>query len=330
MLDIVSYLPAKRKKSSSGWISFNAVCCTYNNESVDRRGRGGILLDNEHDWRYHCFNCNYTANFTLGRPVNFKTRKLLGWLGVSKVDIDWLNLESLRNRSINDVLDDRNKVITANIKFKDVPLPPNARLINETDTVFIKYLKTRGLEYDQYPFMITPNDKGRYASRVIIPYTNKNKNVCYTSRLTDNKIPKYINEQQTGYIFGLDFQKPDWKYVIVVEGVLDAISIEGVAVLHNKISDEQMVQLKQLYREVIVVPDQDKAGLKLIDKALEHGFSVSVPLWDNCIKDVNDAVNKYGRISTILDIIEHKNNNSLKIKLAKRELERKVGINGVY
>jgi hypothetical protein len=303
MLDIMSYLPPKRKKSSSGWISFNAVCCTYNSESVDTRGRGGVLLEQEHDWRYHCFNCNYNAGFTLGHPVSYKTRKLLGWLGVSKVDVDWLNLESLRHRSINDVLDDRNKVITANIKFDAVSLPSNARLIDETDTVFIDYLKTRGLEYEQYSFMITPNDKGRYANRIIIPYTNKGKNVGYTSRFIDNKTPKYINEQQPGYIFGLDFQKPNWKYVIVVEGVLDAISIEGVAVLHNKISDEQMLQLKQLYREVIVVPDQDKAGLKLIDKALEHGFSVSVPLWDDYIKDVNDAVTKYGRITTILDII---------------------------
>jgi DNA primase len=91
-----------------------------------------------------------------------------------------------------------------------------------------------------------------------------------------------------------------------------------------------MLQLKQLYREVIVVPDQDKAGLKLIDKALEHGFSVSVPLWDDYIKDVNDAVTKYGRITTILDIIEYRNNSSLKIKLARRELERKVSINGVH
>jgi hypothetical protein len=43
MLDIVQYLPGKRKQSSSGWISFNGPCCVHNGESADRRQRGGLL-----------------------------------------------------------------------------------------------------------------------------------------------------------------------------------------------------------------------------------------------------------------------------------------------
>jgi len=325
MIDILSYLPPKRKKSSSGWISFNAVCCTHNGESHDKRGRGGVLLENEHDWRYHCFNCNFTAGFTLGKPIGLKARKLLTWLGVSKSEIDWLNLESLRHKSIHDILSDRDKVITANIKFNDVSLPTNARLINKTDTHTINYLKNRGIKYNQYAFMVTPNDKGRNSNRIVIPYTNNEKIVGYTSRYLDNKKPKYLNEQQVGYIFGLDLQHDNWKFVIVTEGVMDAISIDGCAVLHNKISNKQAQQLKQLYREVIVVPDQDKAGLKLIDDALMNGFGVSIPKWnDPNIKDVNDAVVKYGKIATVLTILKYKNANSLKIKLAKKELERKI------
>jgi len=325
MLDILSYLPPKRKKSSSGWISFNAVCCAYNGESYDKRGRGGVLLENEHDWRYHCFNCNFTAGFTLGKPVSIKARKLLGWLGVSKIDIDWLNLESLRNRSINDIVDDRNKTVSANVKFDDVELPNNARLINDLDIKVNDYLNARSIKHDQYAFMVTPNDKGRNANRIIIPYTNNGKIVGYTSRYLDDKKPKYLNEQQTGYIFGLDLQHDNWKFVIVMEGVLDAISIDGCAVLHNKISNKQAQQLKHLYREVIVVPDQDKAGLKLINDALDNNFSVSIPDWkDTDVKDVNDAVIKYGKIATVMKILKCKNTSSLKIKLAKKELERKI------
>lgn len=324
MIDILSYLPPKRKKSSSGWISFNAVCCTHNGETMDKRGRGGILMENEHDWRYHCFNCNFTASFTLGRPVSYKAKKLLSWLGISKAEIDWLNLESLKHRNIHDILDDRNKVITSNIKFDEVELPEDARLITNADLEVKKYLSDRGLNVNDYAFMITPNDKGRNKNRIIIPYTHKNKIVGYTSRYLDNKTPKYLNNQQKGYLFGIDLQKDKWEYAIVAEGIMDAISISGLAVMHNKISQEQAQQLKQLYREVIVVPDQDKAGLKLIDDALKYGFSVSVPDWPPNIKDVNDAVIKYGKIATILKILEYKNANSLKIKLAKKELERKV------
>jgi 5S rRNA maturation endonuclease (ribonuclease M5) len=325
MLDILSYLPPKRKKSTSGWISFNAVCCTHNGESFDKRGRGGVLLENEHDWRYHCFNCNFTAGFTLGKPLGIKARKLLGWLGVSKVDVDWLNLESLRHKSIDDIIDDRNNTITANVTFNDVNLPTNARVINETDTHVVNYLNNRGIKHNQYAFMVTPNEKGRNSNRIIIPYTNNGKIVGYTSRYLDNKKPKYLNEQQVGYVFGLDLQRDNWKFVIVMEGVLDAISIDGCAVLHNKISNKQAQQLKQLYREVIVVPDQDKAGLKLISDSLENGFAVSIPKWnDSTIKDVNDAVTKYGKIATVLKILEYKNASSLKIKLAKKELKRKI------
>ena len=138
-------------------------------------------------------------------------------------------------------------------------------------------------------------------------------------------MPKYLNEQQPGYIFGLDLQKSNWKYVIVVEGVLDAISINGMAVLHNKISDKQAKQLMRLAqeKEVIVVPDHDKAGKKLVDDAVKYGFSVSTPLWGNDIKDVNDAVLVNGKIATILDIITHRNNGvksklAIKLKLRKK------------
>jgi len=324
MLDILSYLPPKRKKSSSGWISFNAVCCIHNSETYDKRGRGGVLLENDHDWHYHCFNCNFTAGFTLGKPVGVKARKLLGWLGVSKVDVDWLNLESLRSKSINDIIDDRNKTITSTIKFDEVSLPSTARLIKESDIRFVDYLNNRAMKYNQYAFMITPSDKARNKNRIIIPYTNKGKIVGYTSRFLDGRIPKYLNEQQPGYVFGLDLQKDNWKFAIVTEGILDAISIDGIAVLHNKISNKQAQQLKQLYRTIIVVPDQDKAGLKLIDNALENGFNVSVPNWGDNIKDVNDAVITYGKIATVLKILESRNASSIKIKLAKKELERKI------
>jgi len=323
MIDILSYLPAKRKQTSSGWISFNAVCCHHNGESHDKRGRGGILIENE-NWRYHCFNCNFNANFTLGKSVSHKARKLLSWVGVPKTDIDWLNLESLRHKNLIDVANDRNRQIVANIKFDNVDLPKGAKLLEDTDIQYIDYLKQRGITKDDYAFMITPQDSGRNANRIVVPYTNKNKIVGFTSRYLDNKTPKYINEQQQGYVFGLDLQKENWKYVIVTEGIFDAISISGCAVMHNKINDLQAQQLKQQYKEVIVVPDQDKAGLKLIDDAIKYGFNVSIPEWQDDIKDVNDAVVKYGKVKTLLDILQNRSQSSIKIKLAKKTLERRV------
>ena len=35
-------LPAKKKTSPSGWVSFSGSCCVHNGESQDKRGRAGI------------------------------------------------------------------------------------------------------------------------------------------------------------------------------------------------------------------------------------------------------------------------------------------------
>jgi len=322
MFDIISYLPNKRKKSASGWISFNAPCCVHNGETRDTKGRGGIIQDGD-GWIYHCFNCGFKTGFTMGKPVGIKTRKLLNWLGVPESEIAHLTLESLRNKSIDDILYDRNET-QQHISFNTIKYPNNSRTITETDIKFVDYLDKRGLDYTKYPYHITPEDKGRNSNRIIVPYMYHNRLVGYTSRFLDDKKPKYLNEQQPGYVFGLDFQHPSWNMAIVVEGIFDAISIDGIAVLHNEISVKQAMQLKQLGKEMIVVPDQDKAGLKLIDQALDNGFSVSIPLWDEDIKDVNDAVIKYGKLGTLLYIMKYKNSSSIKIKLAKKALKKKV------
>jgi hypothetical protein len=54
--------------------------------------------------------------------------------------------------------------------------------------------------------------------------------------------------------------------------------------------------------------------LKLASQAGELGWSVSFPDWDNDINDINQAVNKYGRLYTLYSIIKAKQSNPLKIK----------------
>ena len=102
-------------------------------------------------------------------------------------------------------------------------------------------------------------------------------------------MPKFINDQQPGYVFGIDLQKRLGS-CLVFEGIFDAISMNGCALTHNTINDNQVGVLKKLGKRIIVVPDQDKTGLEICDKALELGFDVSLPNWAEDIKDANDAV----------------------------------------
>ena len=76
---VLTYLPPKRKKTPSGWISFNAPCCQHNGQSVDTRQRGGIIQEGD-NVSYHCFNCGFKASWQPGRNLSYKFRNLLKWL----------------------------------------------------------------------------------------------------------------------------------------------------------------------------------------------------------------------------------------------------------
>ena len=134
---------------------------------------------------------------------------------------------------------------------------------------------------------------------------------------------RYINDMQPGYVFGTDLQRPDWTQVIVTEGIFDALSIGGVALMHNTISDAQARLIRNLGREITVVPDQDLAGMELVDRAVELGWAVSMPAWEDC-KDVNDAVKLYGRLGTLLTIIAARETSRIKIELRKKNLVKRL------
>ena len=319
MIDVLSYLPGKRKSTSSGWISFNAPCCVHNGESADRRQRGGIKATDQ-GWSYHCFNCGFTASFVLGRNLSFKARKLLGWLNVDRNEIERINLESLRHRNIEGILNERQQVSQKlqGIEFEDRDLPADTQPLNDTA---IQYLADRGIHAD-YPFLY----KTMPRPGIVIPFTHDNQVVGHTTRFLDDRTPKYIQDIQHGYVFGTDLQRDSWQHVLVMEGVFDALSIGGLAVLHAEINDAQVRLIRSLDREVTVVPDQDEAGMRLVDRALELGWAVSIPNWPTDVKDVNDAVRRYGQVSTLLSIFEARNTSRIKIEMARRSLSRKINV----
>ena len=323
MFDILSILPGKKKNTSSGWTSFNAICCSHFGHKPDRRMRGGIKFDGN-NWSMHCFNCGYKCNFVLGRSITVKTRNLLKWCGIDETQIQRWSLESLQQKDLLDFTQPKKQKVK--IKFNDHELP-EGELVDKNNPlhkVYVEYLAKRKIDSSDYPFLITTTEFGRMANRVIIPYTYKNKIVGHTSRFLDNKIPKYINEQQQGYVFNIDMQKPDWQVCIVTEGIFDALSIDAVAVMHDDISNDQAILLGSLNKQIIVVPDRDETGLKMCDRALELGYQVSLPNWDSDVKDVNDAVVKYGKLPTLLSILHSATNSKIKIEMQRKKIVKGV------
>ena len=318
MIDVVSFLPSKRKQTASGWISFNAPCCIHRGDTQDKRQRGGIKPSPDGSWSYHCFNCGYTASFVLGRTLTFNARKLLEWLNVPQEEIERINLESLKHKSIEGLLGERQEVIQRlhAIEFEDCDLPADTQELNEAAE---EYLRNRRIPTD-YPFLY----KTMPRPGIVIPFTHNNQVVGHTTRFLDDRSPRYIQDIQHGYVFGTDLQRNAWQVAIIVEGVFDALSINGLAVLHAEVNDAQVRLIRSLGREVVVVPDQDKAGMKLVDRAVELGWAVSMPEWPEGVKDVNDAVIRLGRLATLITIMQAKETSKIKIELRKKQLVKRL------
>jgi hypothetical protein len=306
---IQTYLPGKRKHTPSGWIGFNAPCCG------DKRQRGGLIFNAGDAVSYHCFNCQFKASWQPGRAISQKMSKFMRLLNIPDDVISQLRLEALRLNE-NSNAEVRSIIPT----FEARELPPESELITslldhipEKLVPVLEYLHSRKLYLEDYPFYWTP--KIGFSNRVIIPFLKDNVIVGYTARAIGDVKPKYISEQQPGYVFNLDRQHYNRQCVIVCEGPIDAISIDACAVMGAEIKDSQNWLLKQLGKEIVLVPDRDQEGPKTVEQAIEFGWSVSMPAWPEGIKDVNDAVCKLGRLATLYLIMQAKESNALKIRL---------------
>ena len=316
---ITAHLPGKRKTTPSGWTSFNAPCCHHTGNTMDKRGRGGLISEGD-TVSYHCFNCGYKASWQPGRPVSHKLRKLLQWLNCSDDTITKLTFDVMRINEGVEVAERKIEIPT----FETVPLPPDAIKItdikdfNKFSMAILEYMSTRQLNLDDTDYYWSPSLG--YRDRLIVPFYYEKRIVGWTARtITEDKKPKYLTETQPGFVYGLDEQNHNKIFCILCEGQIDAIHIDGCALGGSEINDQQALLLDRLQKEIIVVPDRDKAGSKLVEQAIERGWSVSLPEWNDSINDVGDAVAKYGRLYTLYSIANAAESSPLKIRLRAKK-----------
>ena len=272
---ILTSLPAGRKKTPSGWISFNAPCCVHNGESADKKKRGGIMTSADGTVSYHCFNCGFKANYVIGRKLNQKMRTFMGYIGIGDDTIRKLAIEAMREEESDATYKKKKFVI-----FNKKELPRGARKLEI------------------------------WLEKMLVGFSGR--------MFEQSEKVKYYTDVQPGYVFNMDAQ--DWtrKFVIVTEGPFDAITVSGVSILGSEINDTQRELIDGLGRQVIVVPDRDAPGEKLINQAKEFGWSVAFPEWETGVNDVADAVMKYGRLFTIQSILKTTETSKLKIDLKRK------------
>jgi hypothetical protein len=260
-------------------------------------------------------------------------KTLCRWMGAGEDTIKDLIFEALKSEASPTA-----EVYQPKIEFTDKQLPEGAmpllewsRLlkgelneqVGENFVQILSYLIDRG--YDNpfdYDFYWSPSPG--YIDRVIIPFCWEGRLVGNTARKITDGRPKYISDQHPNFVFNFNQQNQGQRYILVVEGPFDALSVNGVALLTNEISEQQSIIINSLGAEVIVIPDQDRAGLVLFDRAEELGWHIASPNWDPDVKDCAEACKRYGSTFVVIDAIKTSVQGKIKINMAKRQLLNKL------
>ena len=321
-------IPANWKTNSTGWTSGNCPMCIHNGQSrPDTKGRGGFLFE-EDKFRYNCFNCGYSTGWSEGKQLSGRLKQLYSVFGADSADIHRLQIELMRERDTAELLMQRKQMdAPVQIDWPEMALPkdsypvknyPVEKLDEKNVEHFVKaceFLVERGLDnWTDWHY----STFSHFRNRVILPFRYKGKIVGYTARwvgtVPNKETTKYYVQQPKNFVYGLD-RSADKKITIVTEGQLDAVSIDGVAIGSNSMSLEQSKIIEKTGNRIILLPDADAAGLKLVRQAIQRGWSVSFPPWEPDVKDANDAVQKYGKLFTVKSILDFSIDNSTKAEV---------------
>ncbi len=316
-------LPGRIKTTSTGWLSFNAPCCQHRGHRPDKKGRAGVHFSD--GVMYHCFNCHYTTSWQPGDQLSEKFKAVCIWMGASKDDINKMIFEALKSERPDYIPAPLSEIV----KFEPAALPedakPFATLLDENyndDKMFdgIEYIISRGMNPVSGDFYWSP----AMANRVILPFWYQRNIVGYTARKVTKGGVKYLQERPANFVFNVDMQNYNQRYIIVCEGPFDAKAIDGVALLTNTVSEQQAHIINNFDAQVIVVPDQDAAGIELINKAIKYNWAVSFPNWEDDVNDVAAAVKRYGKLFVLVDIIKTAVDSEIKLVVAKHTMEHKI------
>lgn len=311
---LLTHLPIRNSKTPSGWITFDCVMCN------DKRKRAGVIQQGPRI-SYNCFNCGFKTGWSPSPFLGKKYKEIAKRLGANDKDIHAAQLELLKHSEELETAEIDNSITFYNTKFDLYDLPDNAVSIDDlpANHELVEYAKNRGI-YGLYPLLHFPDLLNK--RRVVVPFMFNNDLVGWSGRHVappDKNTAKYLHNIQPGYVFNIDqFTSKDREIVIVVEGIFDAILIDGVSILGNKVTPEQAYLIEQLNKRVIVCPDKDEAGKELIKQSIALGWEVSFPPWAPDIKDAADACAKYGRLATVASIIKHATNNDIKKEVMMR------------
>lgn len=292
---------------------FHAVHCPICNKT-DRR-TGGFKFEDD-KIGYHCFrgSCDASTVYELGKPIPKKFKRLMESIGTT-IPTELRMIKS----SFHKALENLNEDLYKKHYYKDIePLENFVTFDNGLDRYqdfWKSYYESRHVGYDD----VLICNKGKYSGCSAIQMNFYDKTIGYQIVTPKGDyIKHYGGNTNLLYI-------PENKLsntVLVVEGTLDAKCFPNtVATMQSKISPEQAYHLRG--KNVIMIPDMDKNN-QFINQFSQYGWKISLPDW-NGLKDLNEAVSKYGTIVVAEMIMESlttdKNKAMMLYKMRTKEYE---------
>lgn len=258
---------------------------------------------------YSCFNCGVSARHEEGQKLSKNMRNILEAFGITSSELGEFNYQNL-------VTDFFHVKVEKKVSFepKVLELPSHFYLLKDAEITdkwadfAWSYLEDRNQDPTEYPYYMSKHKD--WKGRIIIPEFKNDKMIFYQGRdLTGKKTDKYLSPscEKQNIIHGFELLWNDLNSPLyVVEGVFDALLIGGVSIFGNKMTVGQEHWLCSSYRQKVFIPDKwgyGKSGRQRIgDRCLELGWSLSLPDFGQDVKDISDAVKKYGRLYTCIEI----------------------------
>lgn len=300
-------------ETPSGW---HPVRCLVCNDHANKK-RGGFKFEGN-KVSYHCFNCTAKAIYNPSSgPLSKAMQNILNSFSISGEEISRVLLHNMgqpKDKSIPQ------KKIDSTYFPKELQLPTFFRRLtfDANDAFAVKaeqhLNEKRRMSLSDYTFYAAKYDGSldskTWLERLIIPFYHQGKLIFYQGKDLSN-IPDKIKYKsasvgKNNIMYGFDeIDRRVDNPLYIVEGFFDAYHINGVAVLGNDLSEDQIKILNKSPRPKVIIPDRKGDGHILALKGLKQNWQVSIPeVGDDC-KDVCDAVVKYGKIYVMHSIIEN-------------------------
>jgi hypothetical protein len=270
---------------------FHAVYCPICNKT--ERKTGGFKFDDD-KIVYHCFrgSCDASTVYEFGKPISKKFRALMESIGVT-IPAQLLMVKSSFQKTLES-LDER---LYKKHYYKDVQKLESFTKHEQASKMNREYWESYFSKRccDMNDVLLCDTGKYKGCSAIEMKFFDKTIGYQIITRHGDY-IKQFDGNTNLLYIPNGTIQNT----VILVEGTMDAKCFpNAIATLQSKISPEQAYMLKG--KNVIMLPDMDGSN-RFIEQFMDYGWSISIPDWG--VKDLNEAVIKYGVIVTAELIME--------------------------